>query len=626
MDSSYAALFGLSSYNVDTVSCENCQINTLRSESGSISLESSLLPLIGVDVGIGSPTNPLHALYTRNVSLIDGTNNTLLALDNNKLLTSVTIGSNLEYSDNTLGLVESPNLTSLNILQPPGAEDYKTLVKMENGYLDIDSKAGTSGQGSINLRGTAINLFGNTYLQGTAILWNNNALRFNNTSNTFSTYLKGDPSIASNISFTLPSSLPPSTGGVPLICNSSGAMSWNDQPLKTTSDVTFNNVMSNYFKMTQDESHYGFITMNNNYLKIGVEGEGGIDITGNNIALWGTLQATKDVAILYGKNLQFWKSDNSNHCLLRASEGMTQNLTFTLPSWIPSGDTFLKCDGSGNLFFSSNISTDTLTVNTLNASNINASGTINGSYNANSGQSVILQDTPLTLKTAAGNKTDIVCNPVGNTTFTLPYNNPQPQSVLYTDGYGNTSWSNGMTLVNLTVNDEVSIGNGLSVYEQDTGISIRLNTVAYNNYIRYEVSTIPYWSVGVDTARNYRLINENPSLPGGGCYYPPNTLTGNWTGFSDRRRKKNINYDLLGALDKINSLKPCDFHYLHDSDEAPKRFGFIAQEVQPIFPHCISSDNEGMLGLAMGDLLPHMVKAVQELTHRVIELENTIKK
>ena len=85
------------------------------------------------------------------------------------------------------------------------------------------------------------------------------------------------------------------------------------------------------------------------------------------------------------------------------------------------------------------------------------------------------------------------------------------------------------------------------------------------------------------------------------------------TGLSDQSEKTNIK-DLETGLNEVLALKPRRFDWING--EGANIAGFVAQEVEPILPDLIQpykiSDDETKLGLKMGDMLPTLVKAIQE--------------
>lgn len=88
---------------------------------------------------------------------------------------------------------------------------------------------------------------------------------------------------------------------------------------------------------------------------------------------------------------------------------------------------------------------------------------------------------------------------------------------------------------------------------------------------------------------------------------------------SDYRMKKNIK-PLENGLKRLCELKPVKFDW-KENDSSTE--GFIAHEVQEIFPDAISGEKDGelMQGMDYGRITPLLVKAIQELTAKVERLE-----
>lgn len=92
--------------------------------------------------------------------------------------------------------------------------------------------------------------------------------------------------------------------------------------------------------------------------------------------------------------------------------------------------------------------------------------------------------------------------------------------------------------------------------------------------------------------------------------------------YSDRRYKKDINYNFEYGLKEINLLKPCKFKYDWSDDTS---LGFIAQDIEDLLPELImkSKDNpDEKLGLRESSLISVLVKAIQELSEKVKKLES----
>jgi len=100
------------------------------------------------------------------------------------------------------------------------------------------------------------------------------------------------------------------------------------------------------------------------------------------------------------------------------------------------------------------------------------------------------------------------------------------------------------------------------------------------------------------------------------------------TAISDQSLKTNIK-PLETGLTQILALQPRRFDWTEESkNEAKNVAGFIAQEVEQVLPDLVApfryNDTETKLGLKMGDMIPTMVKAIQELNTLVTTQAQTI--
>jgi hypothetical protein len=97
------------------------------------------------------------------------------------------------------------------------------------------------------------------------------------------------------------------------------------------------------------------------------------------------------------------------------------------------------------------------------------------------------------------------------------------------------------------------------------------------------------------------------------------SYTGILTDISDRRRKEDIHPLGSGMLDKVAALKPVSFRMKGD---ARREYGFIAQDVQPVFPELVTGDAgpSGTLALNYSGFIAPMAAAIQELRAEVAAL------
>ena len=97
--------------------------------------------------------------------------------------------------------------------------------------------------------------------------------------------------------------------------------------------------------------------------------------------------------------------------------------------------------------------------------------------------------------------------------------------------------------------------------------------------------------------------------------------SGNWHTVSDKRKKHKFGPMSPLGLDAVLQMNPCRFRMVDEGEDAPERLGFIAQEMEPIVPHAVKQNEDGIYSLAPSVLIPVLVQAIQELTARVAALE-----
>lgn len=109
-----------------------------------------------------------------------------------------------------------------------------------------------------------------------------------------------------------------------------------------------------------------------------------------------------------------------------------------------------------------------------------------------------------------------------------------------------------------------------------------------------------------------------------------NAIAWQWNLHSDKRLKKNI-LKLDSTLNKLMRIN--SYSYEFDKSQITKNIatpgrhiGFIAQEVQPLFPELVSNDNEGFLSMDYNGMIPILLEAIKELKAEVDYLKTQIKK
>ncbi len=93
---------------------------------------------------------------------------------------------------------------------------------------------------------------------------------------------------------------------------------------------------------------------------------------------------------------------------------------------------------------------------------------------------------------------------------------------------------------------------------------------------------------------------------------------------SDVRLKKNIG-TIDKALERIGALRGVSFEWTDPVESTPGRqFGVIAQEVEPVFPELVSTDNEGIKSVDYTKLTAVLIEALKEQQTTISTLETQV--
>jgi len=140
---------------------------------------------------------------------------------------------------------------------------------------------------------------------------------------------------------------------------------------------------------------------------------------------------------------------------------------------------------------------------------------------------------------------------------------------------------------------------------------------------------------------------DNSASAGSTTYFEAATGNGNTTGnlvtssgtfqlvdVSDKRVKTNIVDTEIKGLESVNNMKIRDFNWLDDYNQVGAKVtgGFIAQELKEVFEPAVTGDENSIdesgkmkpMGVSRDRLVPVLVKAIQELSTKVTELENKL--
>lgn len=140
-----------------------------------------------------------------------------------------------------------------------------------------------------------------------------------------------------------------------------------------------------------------------------------------------------------------------------------------------------------------------------------------------------------------------------------------------------------------------------------------------NKGIRIEhQSTTDYWENGVGTTtKNYKFYYNNLFRA------DISSVDGAYTQSSDRRLKHSLEY-IGPVLDKVMLLRPATYNYIGSEENAVRSTGFVAQEVQEVFPDLVRDMDDGYSGVVYDGFAVISIRAIQELNEEVITLRSEL--
>ena len=93
---------------------------------------------------------------------------------------------------------------------------------------------------------------------------------------------------------------------------------------------------------------------------------------------------------------------------------------------------------------------------------------------------------------------------------------------------------------------------------------------------------------------------------------------------SDRRYKNNIEDSTVSGLDIVNSLKTYSYRKEYDGKIEDIACGIMAQDVQKYIPEAFYENPDGAYSYRTFELVPYLIKAIQELNQKINLMEETI--
>jgi len=212
-----------------------------------------------------------------------------------------------------------------------------------------------------------------------------------------------------------------------------------------------------------------------------------------------------------------------------------------------------------------------------------------------------------------------------------------------TTGNSNTALGTSALMQSTTSDDNTAIGSA-ALFSNDTGNSNTAigYTALYNSIAGINNTAVGFGSLLNSTGNNNIGIGSNAgTLPGlinvtnqdnlivmGNNDHTDAYIRIAWTVTSDARDKTEF-APVPHGLDFVNALQPTEYQFKAGSRDGDadgiKRYGFLAQDILALEnnnPVLVDASDPDNLKLKESQLVPVLVKAIQELTARLTELEN----
>jgi len=203
-------------------------------------------------------------------------------------------------------------------------------------------------------------------------------------------------------------------------------------------------------------------------------------------------------------------------------------------------------------------------------------------------------------------------------------NNPYLAASKLGDGTGTNFdfYTNDTFRMRITGDGKVGIGpnNPSASLEIQSFVSSQSALIAYNTQTGLSTAAATFRKVDNNTTTSNVLVTftVNGAGAGSGQINANGASQAAFGSFSDRRLKENIS-DLPNQLSAICELRPVEFDY---KDGSGHQIGFIAQEVQAVYPDLVGQSEDNYLTLSgLGKNEARLIKALQELNAKVEALE-----
>lgn len=154
--------------------------------------------------------------------------------------------------------------------------------------------------------------------------------------------------------------------------------------------------------------------------------------------------------------------------------------------------------------------------------------------------------------------------------------------------------------------ERMRVGGGAALNPSATLDVVQIGNLSSSNGAKFRAGTsgTDIWNIGTDASGNFGFM-YNGTLKGS-----INSSTGAYATSSDQSLKTNIT-PITTVLSRVLQLKPARYQY-KDSENGDFALGFMAQEVQPLFPEAVTLAGNDKLAVYYSYFGVIAIKAIQE--------------
>ena len=186
-------------------------------------------------------------------------------------------------------------------------------------------------------------------------------------------------------------------------------------------------------------------------------------------------------------------------------------------------------------------------------------------------------------------------------------------------------------LADINLSNTSLYSNGTTVQTTDNSIISTIgNTNSYIN-VNNNASTISFITAGTQnlqiTSTGMLKYTSSPTHFSTGIdiagflYVSESGFAKNFVSLSDKAMKTNIQ-PFFTTVNDVLKLEPCTFTWKTNGSHD---IGFIAQEVQAVWPELVTEGSNGLIGLAYSRFVPLLLESIRELNDRLTVVETELR-